>query len=79
MPIDPAADSPTPSSDVEDLPLDKRMSDFSAEVRLTAYSLWEQAGRPSGREDDFWYKALDQRIQALANAEKRDQNPPPRL
>src|SRR5580658_2653317 len=26
-------------------------------VRERAYLLWEQAGRPDGRADDFWYHA----------------------
>ena len=52
------------------------MAAFSAEVKATAYLLWEQAGRPLGRENDFWYKALDQHIRARANAEKLDKEPP---
>jgi len=31
---------------------------FEEAVRDTAYFLWEQAGRPDGRSDEFWYKAL---------------------
>jgi hypothetical protein len=26
-------------------------------VRLTAYFLWEQEGRPDGRASHFWYRA----------------------
>ncbi len=26
-------------------------------IRKTAYRLWEQAGRPEGREHDFWFQA----------------------
>jgi len=26
-------------------------------VRLLAYELWEQAGRPDGRSDEFWFAA----------------------
>lgn len=44
-------------ADQDDLPIGKSMQDFTAEVRATAYFLWEQAGQPAGREDDFWYKA----------------------
>lgn len=61
----------------DDLPIGKSMQDFTAEVRATAYFLWEQAGRPVGREEEFWYKALDQHIRARANAEKLDEEPPP--
>lgn len=63
-------------ADQDDLPIGKSMQDFTAEVRATAYFLWEQAGRPAGREDDFWYKALDQHIRARANAEKMDRQLP---
>jgi hypothetical protein len=27
------------------------------EVRARAYELWEQAGRPSGRDQEFWFQA----------------------
>ena len=29
------------------------------EVRRTAYFLWEQAGRPDGREEHYWWAALE--------------------
>jgi len=65
MPTDPLPDNAVRStSDTDDVPIGKTMADFTAEVMATAYFLWEQAGRPSGRHDDFWYKALDQHIQA---------------
>jgi len=32
------------------------------EVRKTAYFLWEQEGRPEGRAQDFWQRALVQHI-----------------
>lgn len=28
-------------------------------VRLTAYFLWEQDGRPFGRESDYWARARE--------------------
>lgn len=31
-------------------------------VRERAYLLWEQAGRPGGRADDFWHQAQYQRF-----------------
>ncbi|MCW4116876.1 DUF2934 domain-containing protein [Aurantimonas sp. MSK8Z-1] len=31
--------------------------DYDAAVRDRAYFLWEQAGRPSGREHEFWAQA----------------------
>ncbi len=34
------------------------MTDPSAdEIRARAYELWEQAGRPEGRDDEFWQQA----------------------
>lgn len=33
--------------------------EFDRKVRETAYFLWEQAGRPWGREQEFWFVALD--------------------
>ena len=27
------------------------------QIRSRAYELWEQAGRPGGREDEFWRQA----------------------
>lgn len=33
------------------------MPDKDAEVRDRAYHLWELAGRPSGREHEFWAQA----------------------
>lgn len=35
------------------------MEGFQEAVRDTAYFLWEEAGRPEGRADEFWYKALE--------------------
>lgn len=31
--------------------------DISERVRRRAYELWEQAGRPHGRSDEFWEQA----------------------
>src|SRR5437870_1852649 len=28
-----------------------------AEIRMRAHELWEQAGKPEGREDQFWHLA----------------------
>lgn len=32
---------------------------FEHAVRETAYFLWEQADRPAGREQDYWFQALE--------------------
>jgi hypothetical protein len=28
------------------------------DIRLTAYFLWEQDGKPEGREQEYWLRAL---------------------
>jgi len=33
--------------------------DFESSVRDTAYFLWENDGRPQGREKEYWFAALD--------------------
>lgn len=33
------------------------MSDMEELIRKLAYELWEQAGRPDGRGDEFWFAA----------------------
>ena len=30
------------------------------EIRARAYKLWEEAGKPEGRIDEFWFKAKEQ-------------------
>jgi hypothetical protein len=35
---------------------------FEQAVRETAYFLWEQDGRPQGREQDYWYRALERTL-----------------
>ena len=33
------------------------MSDKEEQIRRLAYRLWEEAGRPEGRSDEFWLAA----------------------
>lgn len=33
-------------------------------IRVAAYYIWEQAGRPEGREQEFWNQACDQLMKA---------------
>ena len=40
-------------------------------VRVRAYHLWERDGRPLGRNDDYWTRALDE-----IQAEERDRLKP---
>lgn len=35
---------------------------FEQAVRETAYFLWEQDGRPEGREQEYWYRALERTL-----------------
>ena len=36
--------------------------DFEQAVRETAYFLWEHDGRPEGREQEYWYQALERHL-----------------
>jgi hypothetical protein len=54
--------APIPESDPYSL------KGFDVAVRDTAYFLWEQAGQPFGRSDEFWHQALEQHIRARAYA-----------
>jgi len=35
---------------------------FEQAVRETAYFLWEQDGRPEGREQEYWYRSLERTL-----------------
>ena len=35
----------------------QKNSELAEAIRLTAYFLWEQDGRPEGRAFDYWLKA----------------------
>ena len=35
---------------------------FELAVRETAYFLWEQDGKPEGRENDYWFRALERQL-----------------
>lgn len=34
--------------------------DFEQDVRRAAYHLWEDDGRPDGRETEYWFRALEE-------------------
>jgi hypothetical protein len=36
------------------------------QIRIRAYTLWEQAGKPEGREEEFWHLA-ERDLQEPAN------------
>ena len=31
-------------------------------IREQAYFLWEQDGKPEGRENDYWFRALERQL-----------------
>jgi hypothetical protein len=43
-------------------------------IRIRAHELWERAGSPEGREDEFWHRA-EKELQETD--ELRDPEPPP--
>jgi hypothetical protein len=49
---------------------------FEERVRQRAYELWEEAGRPVGRADDYWRQA---RAELEGKAAERGGNPPSEL
>ncbi len=52
------------------------MSAMEKTIRQLAYELWEQAGRPEGRSDEFWFAA---RYELERREETGDTQPPVRL
>ncbi|HWA20430.1 MAG TPA: DUF2934 domain-containing protein [Devosia sp.] len=48
---------------------------FEQAVRDTAYFLWEQDGRPMGREQDYWFRALERCLRQRQNDEHLAQKP----
>jgi hypothetical protein len=52
------------------------MSEHEDRVRERAYHLWEDAGRPDGRDDEFWHAAREL-IEAEAAAEPAEPAPTP--
>ena len=55
--------------------------DFESAVRDTAYFLWENDGRPLGREKEYWFAALDRCLRqreadALLQQEPRTDSDP---
>jgi hypothetical protein len=36
------------------------VEDEEEAIRLTAYFLWEQDGRPEGRQEEYWLRAREQ-------------------
>jgi len=43
---------------------------FEQAVRDTAYFMWEQDGRPPGREKEYWYRAMEQHLRQRRDEEE---------
>ncbi len=48
---------------------------FEQAVRDTAYFLWENAGRPAGREQEFWFQALEVELMRRRSQQDLSRNP----
>jgi hypothetical protein len=50
---------------------DRQMSKPTEEqIRVRAHELWEKAGKPEGREDEFWRQAEKEMTQGATSDEK---------
>jgi hypothetical protein len=47
------------------------MSSIEEAVRRRAYELWEQAGEPEGRSEEFWFAAIAELEGRLPTLEER--------
>jgi hypothetical protein len=47
------------------------MFEFAPNIALRAYELWDAAGRPEGRSDEFYFQA-EEEFRKLLEAEKED-------
>jgi len=47
-------------------------------IRARAHELWEQSGRPDGREDEFWYQA-EREVSEMEQLRDEATAPPPTM
>jgi hypothetical protein len=47
-----------------------------ADIKQRAHRLWEQAGQPDGREDEFWFQA-EQELREMEELRQQAEAPPP--
>ncbi|WP_315781833.1 MULTISPECIES: DUF2934 domain-containing protein [unclassified Bradyrhizobium] len=47
-------------------------------IRERAHALWEQSGRPEGREDEFWYQA-ERDVRNMEQLHDEATAPPPTM
>jgi hypothetical protein len=50
---------------------------FEQAVRDAAYFLWENDGRPSGREKEYWFRALETKMRERRCDDDLTVPPPP--
>jgi hypothetical protein len=50
----------------------------SEKIRERAHQLWERAGRPEGRQDEFWYQA-EQDVRETEELREQAEAPPPTI
>jgi len=48
------------------------MSEFAPNIALRAYELWDTAGRPEGRSDEFYFQAEEEFRKLLELERKED-------
>jgi hypothetical protein len=48
------------------------------QIRTLAHQLWEQAGRPDGREHEFWHRA-EQELKEMEDLREIANEPPPTI
>ena len=53
------------------------MSSIEEAIRRRAYELWEDAGRPEGRSEEFWHAARAELLAKETMEEKLDSLGPP--
>ncbi|WP_315756247.1 MULTISPECIES: DUF2934 domain-containing protein [unclassified Bradyrhizobium] len=53
-------------------------TELQERIRTRAHELWEQAGRPDGRDDEFWYQA-EREIRELSELRDEATAPPPTI
>jgi DUF2934 family protein len=48
------------------------------QIRSRAHQLWEQAGKPDGRERDFWHEA-EKELKHMEDLRELANEPPPTI
>lgn len=48
------------------------------QIRIRAHQLWEQAGKPDGREQEFWHQA-ETELREMEDLREIANEPPPKI